>query len=74
MDEAEQVSWGGSRPGDWDLPGWRRGSMAGGQVSHQAAPGRVCLHVDLGIVLKHGRTQLQQTDGQADLEMGARPG
>lgn len=48
--------------------------MAGGQVSHQAAPGRVCLHVDLGIVLKHGRTQLQQTDGQADLEMGARPG
>lgn len=26
MDEAEQVSWGGSRPGDWDLPGWRRGS------------------------------------------------
>ena len=24
MDAAEQVSGGGSRPGDWALPGWRR--------------------------------------------------
>lgn len=32
------------------------GSTAGGQVSHQAALASVS-HVDLGIVLKHGRTQ-----------------